>query len=529
MSELSVDREFNGNSTPRALVEAVFRHRRIIWATAVAIFVCTFLFLAFAKREYESRMELLVRNARPDYLIAPGRTDEPAARSAITEEAFNSELAILKSTDVAARVVDDNWARHAPATLSSADLKSREKAVANFQKHLTIEAVPKTNVLRVTYRDRDPNHATETLQRLLAVYLARHHELDRASSTSSFFRGEAEQYKKDLDQAQRELAKFQQENGIISLPDSEKSLEDQLAELTAKLRATKVQLSDAVNRLLSSEIQLRTVKQRVPTQQRAVPHILSIEQLTTMLATYQNQRTAFLTRYPPTDRLVQEVDQQIANTTAALQKAKADTSGENTTDVNPLWQQLQAARAQSETDLRALRAARDEQSQQVDQLQAKLKSLAGSAVEYNTLHTRVVELQNDYQTYSQKRGETRMADAMDEQQLVNVAISESPTYSLTPASPRPLLLLAGACLLCVFLAGCGVFFAEMGRDTVAAPYELETFVRRPVLATIPLAASKLGSLPRFDSEFRDSGGRQQSREDGSRVLTVDRDLDNWAR
>ena len=40
----------------------------------------------------------------------------------------------------------------------------------------------------------------------------------------------------------------------------------------------------------------------------------------------------------------------------------------------------------------------------------------------------------------------------------------------------------------VFLGGTAVFFAELGRDTVCSPYELEGISRVPVLATVPLGA-----------------------------------------
>jgi hypothetical protein len=79
-----------------------------------------------------------------------------------------------------------------------------------------------------------------------------------------------------------------------------------------------------------------------------------------------------------------------------------------------------------------------------------------------------------------------MADAMNENRLLNVAVQQNPTYSIIPFRPRPIVdgVLGG--FTAIFLASFMVFFAEVGRDTIANSSELERLTMLPVFATVPL-------------------------------------------
>ena len=74
---------------------------------------------------------------------------------------------------------------------------------------------------------------------------------------------------------------------------------------------------------------------------------------------------------------------------------------------------------------------------------------------------------------------------MNENRLLNVAVQQYPTFSITPYRPKPLLDLAIGVFTAIFLACFMVFFVEVGRDTIANARELERVTGYPVLATVP--------------------------------------------
>jgi uncharacterized protein involved in exopolysaccharide biosynthesis len=483
--ELSHDSLAQNNSTMRAVLEAIFRYKNRLIGTFLGVMALVVLYVLFAPRHYQSEMKILVRNSRPDYQITPERTNGSTPQTDVTEERINSEIEVLRSRDVADRVIDSGWSSATAKSHTTQQIKDHEKAVTKLNKHVSVELLRKSNVIHVAYEAHSPQAATETVERLLSAFLLKQHELERSSGASSFFESEQERYKQELDAAQQKLAAYQQDRQIVSLPDKEAALEQQIVDLQQQLRTTDVQIGELTNRLTSGDRQLQGLTQREITQQKTVPNILAMEQLGTMLATYRNQRTALLTKYLPTDRLVQEVDQQIANTSEALRSATDANPSENSTDVNPVWQQVKSAMAQNAIDLSAAKARRINQAGQLTKLQESLIATEGSTVDFNTLQEKVTELQGNYQLYTQKRNEAQIANAMDQQQLVNVAIAERPTFSATPSSPKIAMTLVMGSFAALFFAACVVFFSEMGRDTIATPAELEAITRVPVLAAVP--------------------------------------------
>jgi hypothetical protein len=74
---------------------------------------------------------------------------------------------------------------------------------------------------------------------------------------------------------------------------------------------------------------------------------------------------------------------------------------------------------------------------------------------------------------------------MDRQDLVNFAVVEGPSYSLTPVHPKPVRDVLLGLMTSFLLGGIAVFLMESVRDTVGVAAELERWSRYPVLATVP--------------------------------------------
>jgi uncharacterized protein involved in exopolysaccharide biosynthesis len=251
-----------------------------------------------------------------------------------------------------------------------------------------------------------------------------------------------------------------------------------------------VQVTEAANRVASDRSQLQALPERQATAQESAPYTLAVEQLTSMLATYVNKRTELLSRYQPSDPLVIEVNEQIADTSRALKNARDANGQTSTTNVNPVYEQVKEQLSTSTADLSAAEGKLADLAAQRDRMRQQLSQVEGSTVEFTTLQARVTELQNNFELYTQKKNEAGISDAMDRQQLVNVAVAERPTYSATRHSPHYGVSLVLGLFAAVFLGGCAIFFAEVGRDTIAAPWELEAISEAPVLATVPVVGGE---------------------------------------
>jgi uncharacterized protein involved in exopolysaccharide biosynthesis len=490
-------------SSIRPLVESAFRHRRLWLMVVVSVIAMTLAFTFLTPKQYQSEMNILVQNARGNYQITPERTTGTMMVNAVTEEQINSEIELLRSRSLASVVVDPQWNDQSISTFTPEQLKAHDKVVENFTKHLGIDLVRKSNVIHVTYTANDPTTAKVMLNRLLNAFLAKHKEIGHPAGTSQFFVQEAARYKRQLDDAQQQLASYQQQQQIVSLPDTEQTMDRQVTDVQNELRSTDAQISEVSDRLATQTYQLKSVPPRQNTQERTIPNDYSVERLNTLIAELQNKRTSLLTKFTPQDRLVQEVDEQIANTKSALKNAQQMNSQERSTDVNPVWEQVTNSIVQNQAERQALKARRNALAEQIKQLQGNLSHVEGSTVAYTTLRQKVAELENNYQLYAQKRDEAQMADAMDADKLLNVAVAQAPTFSITPSRPKPVVDLVLGCFTAMLLASFIVFFAETGRATIATPRELDRLSAYPVLATLPfeqrldskaLERSKSGSL-----------------------------------
>jgi uncharacterized protein involved in exopolysaccharide biosynthesis len=476
------------SSSLRPFVEAVFRYRRLWISVAVGIALLSVLYTALMPREYRSEMEILVQNNRGDDQITPQRNSGTLMVNGVTEEQINSEIELLRSRSLSNVVVDPLWNENSPTTMTREKLKAHDKSVAQFEKHLSVELVRKSNVIHVSYTAADPQTSTQILNRLLSAFLIKQREIAQPPGTAQFFVSEAARYKSELDQAQLALASYQQEHHIVSLGDSEQTTDREINDAETELRGIDAKIGEDSQRIGTEVSQLKSIPGRQSTQERTLPNDYSVERLNTMLAELYNKRTALLTKFTPTDRLVQEIDRQIADTKSALDNARQMTSQERSTDVNPVWQTVSGSIIQNQAERQALKARRDILEKQIGSLQASLANTEGSTVMFTTLRQKVTDLENNYQLYTQKGNEARMEDAMNENKLLNVAVAQSPTFSLTAFHPKPMLDLILGAFTALFLASFVVFFAEMGRPTLATPREVDRHSNYPLLATVPFAA-----------------------------------------
>jgi uncharacterized protein involved in exopolysaccharide biosynthesis len=467
-------------------VGALFRHKLLFTALLATVILLVAAATVVAKRQYRSEMKLLLKNNRSNAVITPDRSAASVVTE-ITEQQINSELEVLDSEDVLNAVADPEWRTLSASQRTPAEIKQHETRLDNFRKRLKIESARKSNVINVIYTADSALEATENLQRFSSAYLAHRERLSRPSGTSNFFADEAHRYKEAWQQANRELVAFQQQNQLVSVQDTEQTLSKEIAAQEDDLRTNQTGLAEMSKRLDAGKKAVKKVPERQHTQQHTVSNQASVSQMRTLLLQLQNRRTELSTRYTPNDPLVTEVDREIADTKSALAAALEQNGIEDTTDVNPAWQGVKSSLVEGSIDLQALLAQGDSLRQSLADLRSRLARLQSLDVRFNALQEQADQARSNFELFSEKRDEAQIEDAMDQRELINIAVAQSPTLEFRPVSPKPLLNGALGLLTALFLAAGAVYFAEYLRSTVATPRELEMTSRYPVLVTFPYA------------------------------------------
>src|SRR5439155_5763471 len=155
------------------------------------------------------------------------------------------------------------------------------------------------------------------------------------------------------------------------------------------------------------------------------------------------QRTALLTRFHPSYRLVQEVEQRIAETEAAITAEHLSPVKDETTDQNENYEWAKGELLKAEVEMAALNARATASAAELANYQQGAMRLGNHAIAQQQLLRNLKAAEQNYLLYVSKREEARISDALDQRGILNVAIAEQPTAPALPARSGLQLALFG--------------------------------------------------------------------------------------
>jgi uncharacterized protein involved in exopolysaccharide biosynthesis len=466
----------------------VFRQRKVFVWVAGVVMVSALAYL-FTGARYRAELKLLVR---------PGRADAPASaqanapldltRLAITEEELNSEVELLQDDGVLRKVVEENrlgrtdWWHFLRRHEGPADRV--ERAARRLGKKLEVEPVKKTNLITIKYASEDPQVAAKVLQSLASAYLEKHAAVHRPAGQLPFFAQQTGESRRQLDDAESKLLTFMSGNGVVAA-DKERDLTlERLSAVDESNRQTRVELAETEQRMRELQAQLGALPERTTTQIRSADNAAAQASLKSILLGLQVKRVELLTKFEPTHRLVQEVDQQIAETKEAIAKETLTPLRDESTDKNAHYEWAKAELEKAQVQFRALQAKAAETGTQLSLYRTLARQLGAAAITQGDLQNTERAAEENYLLYLKKQEEARMADALDERGIVNVAIAEDPVAPHLPLWSTWAVLAIG--FVAAGTAGTGAAFAADYVDSgFRTPDDVVAHLNAPVLASLP--------------------------------------------
>jgi uncharacterized protein involved in exopolysaccharide biosynthesis len=450
----------------------------LLWSIPfAALFITTVLFLP---KKYSSEMKILVNNERRDPVIT---TDYTAYAPQVQEESelqVNSESQLLRSSDVLKDVVL-NAGLVGNATRSSRVTSPTEldRAVKKLDRNLIIEPVKKSQVINVSYMASSPELANRVLLQLAQRYLEAHVEVHNTNNTYQLFDEQAERYASHLNQAEATLAVFQKDNSLLVVPEEQQLLAQRATEARATYEDLDAQVAQLEKRLSEGAKAVLSMDTRVVTQQRVIPDSDLVQRLSAMLVDLKNRRTDLASKFRSDDRLVVELDTQIADTQAMLDQANSHTHTEQTTDINMVRQALERDFMADRVTLAGMKAKRDKLKADLAQYRNEMSQSASATVRHDALIRNVKEDEDNYLLYAKKREQARIEGVLDNGRVANVAIAQQPTLPVEPASPNLML----AVPLALFLALCAGVAIVCGHEYLGwkKTFSRDSFMDRRVV------------------------------------------------
>ena len=466
-------------ATPRDVAAVLFRHGRLMTVAFGVAFLALTVYVILSPR-YEARLKILVRRARLDPPVSPQAKDSiDVDRPEVSEEQLNSEAELLGDRSLLQDAV-----RAARLVPPGAEPARVEREARTLSRHLSIEPVRKSNMIEATYRASSPNQAASVLTALTAIYLQRHTELQRPSGEFDFFTQQAASSEFRLQESERRLVKFTEMRGVASASLERDIALQKLGDAEANYRQIREDRADTDKRIAALREQLTLFPPRSLTELHSADNPELLEKLKTRLLDLQLKRTELLTRYEPSYRLVQEVEEQIAQTRQALSGEAIAPVRDETTDKDPNyeWARMELEKAQVQNE--SLRAREAAASAEIATLRESAMRLQSDSITQQGLLRSAKADEDAYLLYLRKQEEARIGDALDERHIVNVAVVEAPVAPALPVHSIPfyLLLALGVSSVCALTTA---FAAERVDPTIRTPDEACHLLEVPVLAWLP--------------------------------------------
>jgi uncharacterized protein involved in exopolysaccharide biosynthesis len=465
------------------ILNIFFRAKTLILFTFAIVFVCVLTILALKPEKYEAHMSLLVRNERADPQVSADPHPNAIQHGSVTEEDINSEAELLGSTQMLQDVVRTcGLAAEFKSRFDKAPGEAIERATRKLSKSLTITPVRKSSVINVSYRSANREQSVAVLNQLAKLYLQEHATLHTGGTAASFFRKRSSSIEKNLRDAENRRATFLEGNAYSLLPEQKNLMVQQMLEVSKARDDVDAAFAETESRLRQVRAQQTALTPRIVTQDRSSTNQYSIERLNTMLVDLQNRRTELATKFRSDDRLVTEVDKEISDTRAALARAEQGHFNDQTSDVNPLRQSLDAEVDRLLEKRAGLLSRRSDLNQQLTRRRAEVAKIEQAGVYVEDLNRDITQLETNLELYRSKAVEAGIAEDLDTAKISNVVVAAPPIVPALPMS-SPINIFTGL-LLAMFVSLAVGLVAEMNSRKLYGPSMLEVETGIPVLATI---------------------------------------------
>lgn len=493
MTEPNLESVFVQKSDPtlRDMLAPLFRRKGTFAYTFCGIMLGTMVAAFILNGTHKATMEILVNEQRLDPSVTPQSTQGQSAAPAVTDYDLGSEIELLKSPDLLQQVVTaaglaDRERKSFTALLhrGADEAWFNARAVDHLHSKLDISPVSKSDLIEVDYKASDPHVAYSVLQTLGKLYLAKHLEVHRPQGSYAFFSSETRKYQQALADSEARLADFTKAMGTAS-PDVQRTdLAQQVVNAISTLQSTQQLIAADKRRIEDVRARMKVTPERSLSQQSTDSAQSLMQQLQANLLAAEVKKTQLLMKYEPDYPLVQEADQEIAETKTAIVSATKQQYINQTTDRDPTFELMREDVAKTQADLAFHIATAGALENSIHSLQMQMVDLDQKALKQADLLREVKANEGNYLLYLSKREQERTSDALDEKRIANVAIAVPPVVPILPWIGPVLVVLVGL-VLAMFVSTGVAFVAEYLNPSMRTPAEVLEVLRIPVLASVP--------------------------------------------
>jgi polysaccharide biosynthesis transport protein len=462
----------------------------------------------FLPAPFESQSKLLVRyvveRSTVDTVVTEKGEQGPVQPVGAPSEAIlNSEVEILTSSDLALQVAETvGPARllnpgesplqpllaffHVNTGKEKVKVTVEDAAIA-IRKALEVKAVTGSNIISVTYTNKDPKLAVVVLDQIVQRYLEKHLEVHRSVGTFNYITKEAERLHEELTKTAAELKTLKEANGVTTILET-------VTLNTAELAKAKSDLDTAQSDLASQRVALEEVDKSyqgqnlqtsTPPDSKTVNHY---QALIGRVEVMRKTQTDLLSKYSPESRMVKPNQVRLD----ALEKEKVELEKKYPLLVGTAVVSSTSGAVSPTIEISLERGRVAGLETRVAELTRRIGELQKREITLNEVAPRIAELERtrdvqetSYRYYQSSLEKARIDEGLNPSRMPNISVVQNPSPAIraTRDLKKVVIGLAGGS---VVLGLALALFIELVLDrTIKRARELETRLRLPLMLTIP--------------------------------------------
>ena len=463
----------------------VIRKRRWTVITAFTVMFGVALIGTLKQKPiYRAKALLEIEKENPS-LVTP---QELFQLDEVSDAYLETEYKVISSEDLAERVITQlnldqveefrprkrlwPWAANsgsqtqiipARVNVNGSDHSVQETALARFEDRLDVKPIRRSRAVEISFDSQDPNLAATVVNALTSNYIDKNLEArwDATQKASEWLSQQMLDLKAKLEKSEDDLQKYAVENDLLILATDKGNSENVVNQ---SLRELQEELTKTQSARYEKESLYRLVRSSDSGSLPGVFENKLLQDLSVRLADLQREHAQLAATFTENYPKVQQVQSQIAEIQAALERERQRAAQRITNDY-----------------FAAVRREALVQSAFADK-QKQANIIAGKSVQYGILNREVESNKGMYEGLLQRLKEAGVSAGL---KASNIRIVDKAKPPYKPVSPKVPLNLGLAATLGLGLGVCAAFFQEHLDQTIENTWDVDRFLSVPALAFIP--------------------------------------------
>ncbi|MEG4111986.1 MULTISPECIES: polysaccharide biosynthesis tyrosine autokinase [unclassified Microcoleus] len=456
------------------------------WLPALVVFASVIALVSYSAIEekpiYEAEGKLLFKKTTPGSALTElGKEIGQLTPAAEQSNPLTTEIELVRSLEIIEKTIN---------ILQLKDEENNHLKTKDFLKNLTVATIRGADILRISYKHKNPQIAADVVKTLMNYYIDNNQKVNRleAVSVRQFIEKKLPNSEKVMRKAAGELSKFKENNKVVNLEEEAKSAVAVMAELESQIDQAKSDLLKAIAKSKAFEDELQMNPQQALTastlsQSSTVQEALKeYKQIERQLAIEQN-------RYLETSPVITRLETKKATIKALLDQQIQQVLGEKkllptqTLQIGEVKPKLIEEFVKVDVERQGLAERVTILSNALAGYRQRVKVLPKLEKEKRELERKLQEAEADYEELQKKLQQIRITE---NQQVGNARIIQKASVPEEPVGSRKLLLLVSGGLLGTLLAIAAAILLESQDKSVKTIEEARELFGFTLLGVIPL-------------------------------------------